>query len=925
MNKLENIGAPKEIGEFQLGQITIIGGETELENEAKKASLIKITPLSTCSGKEMRVFERRIRELEISKEKIFEALYEIKDDLREIEKREIITQFNINSKAITELENSDKKIATELKGKMNTLRYQLSKPMIKQRVYEVKKGDKMKENYFKGFSKEDYGESYKKIDSRENGALRQKDIVSLYYSGKLGQMVKIKVPDKVEFYTTPKGEIKERKIKGGIYHEFRPLKDSSEDAPENEIIPGIKSFLENLPGKLVVQIRDKTFPLEKFERKSFSLNDRSKEEVSFLLNLKGDPISLLPCSYYEEPENDWEESWKELQALSYNYIDYEKNHVVVIASKMTLSHIERKLEKLHKEYYFFKNEEGQWAYGLRGLSKYEESYEKKYKKEYTPIEIGEEKFRMKSNSDFDTSEVDELLECLQEIDGCLEDLDGRQSIRNMEYDIRNHPGIKYIFSKNSNELYFLKTALEDVKPFGAEVLTEEEDVLLTQVMNWRIKRHFSQKKITALLNVITGLHLRYEEEEDFGKYLSDELDEMEKVEHERDSKHYKKHRNYYSQTEGILAPNGTPETHKRRSNPPSMETIRLLRRKNGYSAQAGTKYSGISDSKKLVEIYKGGGNNYSFSTRKLLGVDFFTPQDTINSILEEVMYFKHFPKEVRKEYFLANEKCRAPQFRVPSYPVDIMKIILKDKDALMSKELLHPKVYLIKSKLKMLEERRREDENKRNGVWRAPSYPSTFNPGYKYKPGEIKEETKVSTGPLSKDGLKNKIFLEVDGEEKVVYTYGNLEALKYPAIAIAGTRYEPSKKTQKFIRDQVDKYSDEYVIVSGLATGVDTIAHRRCLVNDGITIAVIPSGWMNLAPSKNEQLMKNIVKKGGLIISEHKPHKGIDSNSQYVSRNRIIASLAEKVIICEGGRGTAHTKRFAKEQNKELIIQPNLG
>lgn len=142
-------------------------------------------------------------------------------------------------------------------------------------------------------------------------------------------------------------------------------------------------------------------------------------------------------------------------------------------------------------------------------------------------------------------------------------------------------------------------------------------------------------------------------------------------------------------------------------------------------------------------------------------------------------------------------------------------------------------------------------------------------------------------------------------------------------VAVVGTR-----KPTAYGRMMTEKLTTllaqkGIIIVSGLALGVDSLAHEYCLKAGGTTIAVLPSGLENIYPATNRKLAKNIIEHGGSIISEypnnHKPRK-----VEFLERNRIVAALSDAVIIPEaaGNSGSLNTAGHAIEMNIPLFAVP---
>lgn len=105
--------------------------------------------------------------------------------------------------------------------------------------------------------------------------------------------------------------------------------------------------------------------------------------------------------------------------------------------------------------------------------------------------------------------------------------------------------------------------------------------------------------------------------------------------------------------------------------------------------------------------------------------------------------------------------------------------------------------------------------------------------------------------------------------------------------------------------------------------GTDTLAHETALRYGGKTIAVLPSGFENIFPQKNEKLAKEIVEKGGLLVSEYSP-KTVADSSKFLERNRIVAGLGIALVVIEALKisGTSVTARIAKSQGKKVFALP---
>ena len=142
------------------------------------------------------------------------------------------------------------------------------------------------------------------------------------------------------------------------------------------------------------------------------------------------------------------------------------------------------------------------------------------------------------------------------------------------------------------------------------------------------------------------------------------------------------------------------------------------------------------------------------------------------------------------------------------------------------------------------------------------------------------------------------------------------------AIAIVGTRYptEYGKRWTRKISNTLAKHG--FTIVSGMAAGIDTEAHRGCLTAGGRTIAVLGTGVDIVYPASNQQLYQQIQQQG-LILSEYTA--GTQPNRvNFPARNRIIAGLCRAVLIMEAPMksGALITARFANEFGRDVYVLP---
>jgi DNA processing protein len=153
----------------------------------------------------------------------------------------------------------------------------------------------------------------------------------------------------------------------------------------------------------------------------------------------------------------------------------------------------------------------------------------------------------------------------------------------------------------------------------------------------------------------------------------------------------------------------------------------------------------------------------------------------------------------------------------------------------------------------------------------------------------------------------------------VIYVRGSLDAFSGPSIAVAGTRQPTGFGTTATQRLTLAAAERGIVIVSGLALGIDTLAHEAALNGGGRTIAVLGSGVETATPRQNADLADRIVGCGGALISEQPPGTTAAPRT-LVARNRLQSILADGLLVGQTGvkGGTMHTVRFAAEQGRPV-------
>jgi DNA processing protein len=147
--------------------------------------------------------------------------------------------------------------------------------------------------------------------------------------------------------------------------------------------------------------------------------------------------------------------------------------------------------------------------------------------------------------------------------------------------------------------------------------------------------------------------------------------------------------------------------------------------------------------------------------------------------------------------------------------------------------------------------------------------------------------------------------------------------MQRPRVAIVGSRALTTYGEATTHRFATELAAQGIVIVSGLALGIDAIAHRAALEAGGLTMAVLPSGINTVYPRRHTRLANEIIEQGGVLVSEYPGHTPALIH-HFVERNRIVAGLADAVLITEAAEhsGSLYTARFALRQCREVLAVP---
>ena len=169
-----------------------------------------------------------------------------------------------------------------------------------------------------------------------------------------------------------------------------------------------------------------------------------------------------------------------------------------------------------------------------------------------------------------------------------------------------------------------------------------------------------------------------------------------------------------------------------------------------------------------------------------------------------------------------------------------------------------------------------------------------------------------------------KQLVKLPNPPKQLYVRGDAKLLYMPAVAVVGTRkisHEGRALTRQLAADLARA---GLVVVSGLAFGADAAAHEGALEAEGLTVAVLASGVMEITPREHENLGQKILKNGGAIVGEQPPESSAAFRGSFLERNRIVAGLSLAVVVTEAPikSGALNTASHARKLGRPIFAVP---
>lgn len=168
-----------------------------------------------------------------------------------------------------------------------------------------------------------------------------------------------------------------------------------------------------------------------------------------------------------------------------------------------------------------------------------------------------------------------------------------------------------------------------------------------------------------------------------------------------------------------------------------------------------------------------------------------------------------------------------------------------------------------------------------------------------------------------------KLLKEIYDPPVFLYIKGNKKILNNNSISIIGCR-EATSYGLKVAGEFAYNLSKQKInIISGLARGIDSVAHFGAVRANGKTVAVLGNGLDTIYPKENNNLIQNILNSGGAIISEY-PLGTLPKKENFPARNRIISGISRGILVVEAKEksGTLITVDFALEQGRDVFVIP---
>ncbi|MDR2337824.1 MAG: DNA-protecting protein DprA [Deltaproteobacteria bacterium] len=198
-----------------------------------------------------------------------------------------------------------------------------------------------------------------------------------------------------------------------------------------------------------------------------------------------------------------------------------------------------------------------------------------------------------------------------------------------------------------------------------------------------------------------------------------------------------------------------------------------------------------------------------------------------------------------------------------------------------------------------------------------------YRPIIKRNPPDLSEFDIAGIGCIPSE-LAYKLLNGYAKEYPYLFYKGDVDLLSKSIVSVVGTRNPSMKGIEKTTRVAATLVSEGYIVMSGLAKGIDTVAHETTLRQNGKTIAVLGTPLTKIYPAKNKKLADNI-SKTGLLLSPSLPDETFGKHL-FPRRNKLMARLSIATIIIEAGEtsGVIHQAAECQRQGKIIIFLKSL-
>ena len=184
------------------------------------------------------------------------------------------------------------------------------------------------------------------------------------------------------------------------------------------------------------------------------------------------------------------------------------------------------------------------------------------------------------------------------------------------------------------------------------------------------------------------------------------------------------------------------------------------------------------------------------------------------------------------------------------------------------------------------------------------------------------EKNRVSLVTLD-DDCYPELLRSISDPPLALYVAGDVQALKKTGCAIIGTRHASLYGKESSRRFGYQLAAAGYSVISGFARGIDTEAHKGAVQAGGVTVAVLGGALDRMYPVENKGFAREVVEKGGVILSEYPFGRSADRQS-FPQRNRIVSGMSRGVLVIESPlkSGTLITVGQALEQGRTVMVVP---